>query len=218
MPADNIVVTQGSGITVRTDDVGGVQYQEVKIAVGGDGAATQMPGGAGASTAGSPRVIHATDDPAVLNTQVRLIDITPVIDIAGAYANGDTLFDRTLVNGACRANDIPCELVSVQMIDEDDEAAIVCDLYFLSGDVVFGTINAAPSISDTDSRQILGHLSIAAADWKDLGGVKTVSQRNIGLAIKPAAGTDDIWVAAVNVTGTPTYTAATDIKLRLGFR
>lgn len=37
--ADNVAVTPGAGATIATDDVGGVQYQIVKLAVGGDGVA-----------------------------------------------------------------------------------------------------------------------------------------------------------------------------------
>lgn len=40
--ADNIDVTPGTGKTVATDDVGGVQYQRVKINYGADGAATEV--------------------------------------------------------------------------------------------------------------------------------------------------------------------------------
>ena len=36
--ADNIAVTEGTGKTVATDDVGGAQYQRVKLDVGADGA------------------------------------------------------------------------------------------------------------------------------------------------------------------------------------
>lgn len=35
--ADNVSITPGSGINIRTDDVGGVQYQYIKLDVGGDG-------------------------------------------------------------------------------------------------------------------------------------------------------------------------------------
>jgi hypothetical protein len=38
--ADNIAVTPGAGATVATDDVGGIQYQRIKIAFGADGVAT----------------------------------------------------------------------------------------------------------------------------------------------------------------------------------
>lgn len=40
--SDNIAVTEGAGKTVRTDDVGGFQYQIVKMAVGGDGVGTDV--------------------------------------------------------------------------------------------------------------------------------------------------------------------------------
>jgi lysophospholipase L1-like esterase len=36
--SDNVPVTPGSGAIIATDDVGGVQFQRVKIALGGDGA------------------------------------------------------------------------------------------------------------------------------------------------------------------------------------
>jgi hypothetical protein len=42
--ADNIAITPGSGATVATDDVGGIQYQRVKNCFGADGAATDVSG------------------------------------------------------------------------------------------------------------------------------------------------------------------------------
>jgi len=38
--ADNVDITPGSGTTIATDDVGGIQYQVVKLDVGGDGVST----------------------------------------------------------------------------------------------------------------------------------------------------------------------------------
>jgi hypothetical protein len=63
--ADNIAVTPGAGTTVATDDVGGVQYQRIKVSVGVDGVAADMTSGAGAVSAATPRVTLASDDPAV---------------------------------------------------------------------------------------------------------------------------------------------------------
>lgn len=40
--ADNINVTQGTGTTIATDDIGGVQYQRVKLSQGADGSATDV--------------------------------------------------------------------------------------------------------------------------------------------------------------------------------
>src|SRR3990167_6758959 len=48
--ADNISVNTGTAATIRTDDVGGVQYPVVKIDVGADGASSAFTGTLGAVT------------------------------------------------------------------------------------------------------------------------------------------------------------------------
>ena len=58
--ADNVDVTPGSGATIATDDVSGVQYQRVKIDVGGDGAASPLVRGQ-QSTANSLPVTLPSD-------------------------------------------------------------------------------------------------------------------------------------------------------------
>lgn len=40
--ADNIEITPGTGTTVATDDVGGVQFQKIKLDVGGDGVSAPL--------------------------------------------------------------------------------------------------------------------------------------------------------------------------------
>lgn len=40
--ADNVAITAGSGTTVATDDIGGVQYQRIKNTYGADGTATDV--------------------------------------------------------------------------------------------------------------------------------------------------------------------------------
>lgn len=42
--ADNVAVTPGSGVTLASDDIGGVQYPRVKLGLGADGSATDAPG------------------------------------------------------------------------------------------------------------------------------------------------------------------------------
>jgi hypothetical protein len=63
--ADNIAVTPGSGATVAADDIGGVLYQRVKLALGADGTGVDASAGAGAVGTGVQRVTLASDDPAV---------------------------------------------------------------------------------------------------------------------------------------------------------
>src|SRR3990167_6318331 len=40
--ADNVAITAGSGTSIATDDVSGVQYQKIKIDVGGDGVSASL--------------------------------------------------------------------------------------------------------------------------------------------------------------------------------
>lgn len=64
--ADTLTITTATGTaTLATDDIGGVHHQRVKLSIGADGSATDAPGGAGAVSAGVPRVTLASDDPAV---------------------------------------------------------------------------------------------------------------------------------------------------------
>jgi hypothetical protein len=40
--ADNVAITAGSGTTIASDDIGGVQHQRVKIGIGDDGTAVDV--------------------------------------------------------------------------------------------------------------------------------------------------------------------------------
>jgi hypothetical protein len=82
--ADNIAVTQGSGTTVATDDVGGVHYQVIKLGLGVDGAIdTLVDSGQQAMSASVPVVI-ASDQ-----TDVKItLDSEAVVLGAGVAAIG----------------------------------------------------------------------------------------------------------------------------------
>lgn len=63
--SDGVAITPGAGVTVASDDIGGVQYQRVKLALGADGSADDALGGAGAVAAGVQRMTLASNDPLV---------------------------------------------------------------------------------------------------------------------------------------------------------
>jgi hypothetical protein len=65
--ADNIEVTAGTGTTVAADDIGGVLFQRVKLALGADGAGVDAVAGAGNVSTATQRVTLAADDPAVVD-------------------------------------------------------------------------------------------------------------------------------------------------------
>jgi hypothetical protein len=140
-----------------------------------------------------------------------MIDVTLSLDTS-AYASGDLLADTQAVTGYTTVVGTTSYLQSLTVIDEDDQK-VAFTVVFLSSNVSLGTENAAPSISDANGREILGTVSVGTADYVDLGGVSVASIKNIGLTLNGPTG---LWVAVVNSTGTPTYTAS-GVRLRLGF-
>lgn len=58
--ADNVGWTEGSGKTLATDEIGGVQYPRSKISIGADGSATDLAFGQGLAAASLP-VVLASD-------------------------------------------------------------------------------------------------------------------------------------------------------------
>ena len=130
------------------------------------------------------------------------------------YAAGDLLADTQSIANLFRAVGLGGVLMSMEVIDKDDQGAGF-SVIFVDANVSFGTENAPPSISDTDAQSILGRADVTTADYLDLGGVRVASIKNIGLALQPASGTRDGYLAVINGAGTPTYTAS-GICLRLG--
>lgn len=196
---DNVSVTPGTGASIAADEIGGVFYQRVKPVYGTDGFATD---------------VSDTNALPVRGPGVRYTDVTLTLDTS-AYASGDVLADTQIVNSPFRGNDLGGVLVSLTVIDKDDQKAAF-DVYFLDQNVTMGTENAAPSISDTNATAIMGPpIAIGTGDYKDLGGVSIAGVDNIGKALRPASGTDDFYVAVVNGTGTPTYTV-NGVVLRFG--
>lgn len=147
--------------------------------------------------------------------KIKIIDVTPTLDTS-AYGAGDVLFATTEIPNVERGEPVPHGQIldAVTLIDKDDEGAAIT-LYFFDSDVALGTINNAPGISDANAAQCLGIVDIATGDYDDLGGVKVAHVRGLNLPMLPASGTS-LYVAATCVA-TPTYTAASDLVLRLHF-
>lgn len=144
-----------------------------------------------------------------------VVALTPVCDTS-AYTAGDVLFATTEVPGALRSSGGSAELQSVVLIDEDDNTAAVITLFFFrSATGLLGAFNNAPDIDDTEVREFIGAVPIAAADFIDVTASKIATVKNVGLMVYATTGTS-VWVAAT-CAGTPTQTAS-GIKLRLGFR
>lgn len=131
------------------------------------------------------------------------------------YAAGDVLSDTAILAGVAPAPGGSVVLRSVEVLDEDDQG-VAFDIVFFDTLTSLGTFNAAPSIADAGARGILGIVSVPAANYIDLGGARVATVLNIGLVLKAAAASSDLYVATITRGGTPTYTAA-GLKLKFGF-
>lgn len=85
--ADNIDVTPGTGKTIAADDIGGVLFQRVKLALGADGTGVDASAGAGAVGTGVQRITLASDDPAVAQLTAGATAIAKAEDAASANAD-----------------------------------------------------------------------------------------------------------------------------------
>lgn len=172
-----------------------------------------VQGGSGVVTALTQRVVLATDValPAgeahigEVGGSTSLIDLTFTLDTS-AYASGDVIAEVQALTNAVRVATGTAVLQDITLVDEDDQG-VAFTLHFFDGSVTLGAENSAPSISDADARKHLGYIDVATTDWKDLGGVRVCSLKNVGMTVKPASGRD-IYVGIVNSTGTPTFTAS----------
>lgn len=150
----------------------------------------------------------------VVYSPVTYVDVT-LTSLAGAVDANDVAADTQVVTDALPFYGQPGILQSLTWLDGDDQTAAACKVFILSSNVSLGTEGAAISISDANAASILGVVDIAADDWHDLIGSKIANINNIGMIVKPAANSRDLYVATV-CAGTPTYTASGQ-KLRLGF-
>lgn len=146
-----------------------------------------------------------------------VLPVTLTLDTS-AYASGDLLADTqaistTAVDQAGGA----VILDSLTVIDEDAQG-VKFYVMICSASTSMGTENSAPNITDANLRSnILGFVPVLTTDYITVSGAKIATVRNIGLHLKAAAGSQALYVAVLNDTGTPTYTA-TGVKLLMGFR
>ena len=142
-------------------------------------------------------------------------EITPVIDTA-IYAANDVLFVPIEIVNAGRVNGANVVLNGIAMLDEDDETAFAFDLVFLRSNVSLGTLNGAVNISDANAAEVLGVVKVAATDVDDLINNMLYFRNGLSLQMQLAATSKSLWVGGILRSATPTFAAATNLKLKLG--
>jgi len=160
--------------------------------------------GAGTAIFGSAGSLPAT----------RIIRTTVTVDTS-IYANNDVLFTSTAI-AAARANDVNTYLVGAYLIDKADNAAFAVTLHLLNASTTIGTINGAVSISAANmGTNGQGYVVIGTSDTEDMINSKVYDAplTQFPKLCAPATGTQNVYVAGVLRSGTPTFANATDLIL-----
>lgn len=128
------------------------------------------------------------------------------------YADGDVLSDLLTVTGGVRRAGLYGKVVSLQVIDKDDQGAAF-DVFFFDRSITAGTKNAAWAVSDSDMAYCLGKIAVGGSDYQDLGGNRVALPSVREFVVKANSGTS-LYVATMS-RGTGTYTAS-GLLLKIG--
>ena len=146
-------------------------------------------------------------------TVVKTITMTADTSI---MASADIIADTQQLDAAFRKADGTGVLQSLTVFDLDDNTAFAFDVYIHNTSTSLGSENSGITITDANAAAgILGVVSFAAADAKDLINGKAYHKANIGLPVIAVSGTDDLYFSIVNGSGTPTF-AGGSIPIRVG--
>jgi hypothetical protein len=238
-------VTTTTGETVELafyvdDTVTPTTWTPARLNVNTAGAAAAF--GSGVNGATVPRFGLATDSPGVLPTvtsdqasnyaapalrivpqevhlgetggKTAVVSVTLSTDTS-AYASGDLIADTQQIDAFFRKVDGTGIINSINIIDEDAQG-VALYVIFMSTSTSLGTENSAPNISDANlTAGFQGIVAVATTDYVTVSGTKVATIKNIGLPVKAVSGTDDLYIAVLNATGTPTFTAA-GLEMRIG--
>ncbi len=196
--ADNVAVTPGTGATIATDDVGGVQYQRVKVDGGGDGAATPILAGGGVE-ASALRVTIASDSTGVLSVDDNGASITIDAPV------GTPAFVR-LSDGSSAITTLPVSISSgATSIGKAEDAASA------SGDVGVGAMaiqKNTPSNTAADGDYVFLQMSSGRL-W--VSAEITAESASIGKVEDIASASGDVGVPAMAIQqSSPADTAGTN--------
>jgi hypothetical protein len=188
----------GDYVPLRTTSTGALWVQDASLNSNGQNTAANS----------SPVVIASDRQNSIV------FDVTLSTDTS-AYGSGDLIADTQQLDAFFNKADGRGVINSITIIDREAQAAKLY-LVFHSTTTSMGTENGAPNISDANAAAgIQGVITVETTDYITISGTSVACIKNIGLPVKAVSGTDDLYISAVNATGTPTY-AATSLNLRIG--
>lgn len=211
--ANNVPITAGAGTSVATDDVSGVHYQVVKLALGDEDVATRV-------TSSNPLPITGTltlsgeDHIGQVGGHINSYRFNPTIT-AGAYSANDVIAGELTLTNAVRTSGGSAVLQSLTIHDKAAQGVAMHFYLFDAAPSAALADNAAWAWTDGDEDKWLGTVYVASTDWVAAAGDSFVTKNNIGLAVS-ANGSQNLFLYIVT-TGTPTYAGTLDLTFSLRF-
>jgi hypothetical protein len=127
-------------------------------------------------------------------------------------------FSTVALTGVTRANDLRASLQSLTVVDKSKQTPAF-SIFFYKTNVTSAAANAANNLSDADAVNYMGHVSIAAADYKTLANNSFLTysgSKAPNLLLEAASGSTSVYMVGILDAGSPTF-AAGDLVLGLGF-
>lgn len=142
--------------------------------------------------------------------------VKPTVTVTtGAYTAGDTLGGEITLTNAMRVSGGSGVLTDLILTDADSEGAAMQVLIFDSDPASTSAANDAFAWGSGDLARLLGVVVVEAGDWLTIGADDVAHITGINMAVK-ASGSANLF-AHILTTGTPTYTATTDITAAFKF-
>ena len=149
-----------------------------------------------------------------IRTADGIVSVTPALDAGNAYADADVMAVTTEIPGAVAHGEGSAVLLSLTVIDRGENAGAF-HVVFMRSDMALGTINDAPSFADGQADEIIGYVSVAAADYINLQNSQVATVEGLGLELQPSDGTS-LYFGVISDGNTNTY-AADDLVFKFGF-
>lgn len=193
--------TAASAPTIAWDDIGGVAFQRMKVALGPNGTYTADADGT------AERGQYVDPRQKVSRIQATSAGLTTA---STAYVAGDQLGTILTVSNAVRAAGGTGTVLSATLLDK---AAIVgaVDAYLFDRSVTLATDNAAAAFSDADMVFCLGILQFPPPKGGTGNGLATIEASGLAFACNAA----DLFVALVTRAGHTFFGAVGDLILSL---
>ena len=143
------------------------------------------------------------------------VQVTPTIGTS-QYADGDQLGALFTIDTGIADDNKNLTLMSVTVIDQDDESAALDILLFDESPTIASSDNAALNVGDDEMvDKYIGHVSIAADDYVDLAANAAATKTNVNLNCRAVINGELYGI--IRCGGTPTYAATDDLTLRFTF-